>query len=144
MLQRITLFYVYSPYFLTTNFSRFPFNFNLPSTTRSHTYRENFYFVDWFHGCALHSDRSTAGCETHKNFANESICLLADNVQNKVVTIHRSQGGIENAVPPSFAINCFIKKHRYNNLTCIYSTLDTNFHWMSRTSFVKCGFCELQ
>jgi hypothetical protein len=25
-------------------------------------YRENFYFVDRFHGSALHGDRCTAGC----------------------------------------------------------------------------------
>jgi hypothetical protein len=27
----------------------------------------------------------------HANFDDESICLLADNIQNEVVTIHRSQ-----------------------------------------------------
>jgi hypothetical protein len=52
---------------------------------------EDFYFVDLFHGSALHGDRLTAGCEAHTNFADESICLLADNVHNEVVTIHRSQ-----------------------------------------------------
>jgi hypothetical protein len=54
-------------------------------------YREDFYFVDRFHGSALHSDRCAAGCEAHMNFADESACLTADNVRNEVVTIHRSQ-----------------------------------------------------
>jgi hypothetical protein len=31
-----------------------------------------------------------ASCEAHTNFADESMCLLAENIQN-VVTIHRSQ-----------------------------------------------------
>jgi hypothetical protein len=35
-------------------------------------------------------DQCTAGCEVDTYFANESICLLADNVRNEVVTIHRS------------------------------------------------------
>jgi hypothetical protein len=55
------------------------------------SYREDFYFVDRFHGSAHHGDRCTAGCEAHTNFADESACLLADNVRNDVVTIHRSQ-----------------------------------------------------
>jgi hypothetical protein len=37
----------------------------------------------------LHGDRCTAR-EAHTNFADGSICLLADNVRNQVVTIHRS------------------------------------------------------
>jgi hypothetical protein len=53
-------------------------------------YREDFYFVDRFHGSALHDDRCTAGCEVHTNFADESVCLMANNVRNEVVTIHRS------------------------------------------------------
>jgi hypothetical protein len=53
--------------------------------------REDFYFVDQFHGSALHGDRCTAGCEVHTNFADESGCLMADNVRNEVVVIYRSQ-----------------------------------------------------
>jgi hypothetical protein len=34
-------------------------------------------------------DRFTA--EAHMHFADESICLLANNVRNEVVAIHRSQ-----------------------------------------------------
>jgi hypothetical protein len=39
----------------------------------------------------VHGDRCTAGCEADTNFVGESICLLADNFRNEVVTIHRSQ-----------------------------------------------------
>jgi hypothetical protein len=45
-------------------------------------YREGFYLVDRFHSCALHGDRCTAGCEAHKNFADKSARLTADNVRN--------------------------------------------------------------
>jgi hypothetical protein len=36
-------------------------------------------------------DRCAAGCEAHTNFADESASLMADNVRNEVVPIHRSQ-----------------------------------------------------
>jgi hypothetical protein len=49
-------------------------------------YREDFYFVDRFHGSALHGYRCIAGCEAHTNFADESACLTADNILNEVVT----------------------------------------------------------
>jgi hypothetical protein len=42
------------------------------------------------HGSAFDGSHCTTCCEADMNFANESVCLLADNVQN-VVTIHRSQ-----------------------------------------------------
>jgi hypothetical protein len=58
-------------------------------------YREDFYFVDRFHGSALHGDRCTAGCEAHTNFRDESGCLTADNVRNEVVKIHRSQQALK-------------------------------------------------
>jgi hypothetical protein len=54
-------------------------------------YKEDFYFVDRFHGSVLHSDWCTAGFEMHTNFVDESACLMANNVRNEVVTIHRSQ-----------------------------------------------------
>jgi hypothetical protein len=57
----------------------------------SNLYKEVIYFVDRFHGSALHGDRCTAGCEAHMNFADEPACPAADNDRNKVVTIHRSQ-----------------------------------------------------
>jgi hypothetical protein len=55
-------------------------------------YREDFYFVDWFHCSALHSDWCTTGCEVHTNFVDESACLTADKIRNEVVTIHRLNG----------------------------------------------------
>jgi hypothetical protein len=58
-------------------------------------YRDDFYFVDQFHGSVLHSDRCTAGREVYKKFADESACLTADNVQNEVVIIHRSQEALK-------------------------------------------------
>jgi hypothetical protein len=54
-------------------------------------YREYFYFVDRFHGSALHGCRCADCCEAHTNFADESACLTADNIWNEVVTIQRSQ-----------------------------------------------------
>jgi hypothetical protein len=53
-------------------------------------YRGDFYFVDRFHGCALHGGRCSACREAYTNFPDESACLTADNVRNEVVTIHRS------------------------------------------------------
>jgi hypothetical protein len=54
-------------------------------------YREDFYFVDRFHGSALHGNQCTASCEAHTNFADESACLMASNFQKEVVTVHRWQ-----------------------------------------------------
>jgi hypothetical protein len=34
----------------------------------------------------LHSDSCTTGCEAQMNFDVESVCLLADNVQNELVS----------------------------------------------------------
>jgi hypothetical protein len=42
-----------------------------------------FNSVDRFHGSTLHGDRCTAGCEAHTNYADESVCLMADNVWNE-------------------------------------------------------------
>jgi hypothetical protein len=54
-------------------------------------HREDFYFVDWFHGSACYTVTGVLLAEGHTNFADESACLIVDNIQNKVVTIHRSQ-----------------------------------------------------
>jgi hypothetical protein len=54
-------------------------------------YRQDFYFVDRFHGSEIHSDRCTATCEAHTNCPDESARLRADNVRNEVVTMRRSQ-----------------------------------------------------
>jgi hypothetical protein len=56
---------------------------------------EDFHFVDQFHDSALHSDWCIAGCKAHNNFADESACLMADNIWNEVVTIHRSQEALK-------------------------------------------------
>jgi hypothetical protein len=52
---------------------------------------EDFYFVDQFHGSALLGDGGAPSREEHTNFADESACLTADNIQNEIVTIHISQ-----------------------------------------------------
>jgi hypothetical protein len=41
-------------------------------------YREDFYFVDRFHGSMLHGDRGAACCEAHTTFADESACPQVD------------------------------------------------------------------
>jgi hypothetical protein len=43
------------------------------------------------YGSAHHADRCTTGCEAHTNLADESKCLLADNVRIKYLqfTYHR-------------------------------------------------------
>jgi hypothetical protein len=52
------------------------------------TFIQGLFYIYWcIHGCALHGDQCTAGCEAHASFANES----ADNIWNEVVTFDRSQ-----------------------------------------------------
>jgi hypothetical protein len=72
--------------------------------------------------------------EAHINFADESACLTAENLRNEIVTIHRSSQMVSK-MPSSLHVdtfrNCFVKKHRYNNPSCTYSTPDNNFHWMA-------------
>jgi hypothetical protein len=48
-----------------------------------HIHREDFYFVNPFHGCALHGDQCAAYCDAHTNFAYESACLTGDDVRNE-------------------------------------------------------------
>jgi hypothetical protein len=43
----------------------------------------------------VHGDRCTAGYEAHRNFADETIYLLANTIRNEVVTIHRSQEALK-------------------------------------------------
>jgi hypothetical protein len=61
----------------------------------SRNHREDFYFVDRFHG-----DRGAACPEVHTNFAEKSACLTAHNVRNGVRS-YNSQitGGVANAAP---------------------------------------------
>jgi hypothetical protein len=47
--------------------------------------------VDQVHGSALHGGQCAACYKALMNFASESACLMADNVWNEVVTIHRIQ-----------------------------------------------------
>jgi hypothetical protein len=54
-------------------------------------YRKDFYFVYRFHGSALHGGRCAVCYEAHTNFADESVCLTADNVRNEAVTVHIPQ-----------------------------------------------------
>jgi hypothetical protein len=49
-------------------------------------------YLCWLvHGSVLHGDRCTIGCKVDTDFADESICLLADNIEIEVLRIHRSQ-----------------------------------------------------
>jgi hypothetical protein len=51
----------------------------------------------------------------YTNFGDESACLMADNVRNEVVTIHRSLVMLKMLslyTQVSFAINYFVKKTR--------------------------------
>jgi hypothetical protein len=41
-------------------------------------YKEDFYFVDHFHGCALQREQDAACCEVHTTFADESACLTTN------------------------------------------------------------------
>jgi hypothetical protein len=70
-----------------------------PARSINYYYREDFYFVDQFHCSALQGDQCTTGCEVHTNFADESACLMVDNVWNEVVNNSQITGGVENAVP---------------------------------------------
>jgi hypothetical protein len=61
---------------------------------------EDFFFVDRFHGSALHNCPCATFCQAQKNFAYESACLTADNFRNEGKLLLSSQitGGLENAV----------------------------------------------
>jgi hypothetical protein len=60
-------------------------------------YREDFYFVDRFHGSELHGGRRAAYCQANTNFFDESDCLKADDFRNEGKFL--LTGGIENALP---------------------------------------------
>jgi hypothetical protein len=51
----------------------------------------------------------------------------------------------KNGLNISFIITCFTKEHRSSSLSCSYSRRQVPFltGW-SWTSWVRCGFCELQ
>jgi hypothetical protein len=49
-------------------------------------------YLSWaVHSAALHGDQCTTSCKVDMNFADESIYLLANKIQNEIVTIHGSQ-----------------------------------------------------
>jgi hypothetical protein len=60
-------------------------------TSPCHILKGGSYLYLPIRGFELHGDWCTVSCEVHTNFADESIRLLADDVRNEVVTIHRSQ-----------------------------------------------------
>jgi hypothetical protein len=43
-------------------------------------YTGSSYLASPVHGVTLHGNRCTAICEAHTNFADESVCLIANNV----------------------------------------------------------------
>jgi hypothetical protein len=113
----------------------------LPAKFSRTLYREDLYFVDQIHGSVLHSDQCTAGCMVHMNFTNESACLMADNIRNEVVTIQRSQGVLKMLslyMGISFSINCFVKKCRYSNTSCIAAYQTATLTVWIRTLWVRC------
>jgi hypothetical protein len=59
-------------------------------------YREVLTFVDW----------CTTSCEVDTYFADESMCLLADNIWNEVVNNSQITGGVENAIHLHADIPC--------------------------------------
>jgi hypothetical protein len=48
-------------------------------------------FRKFFREVLTFADRGAACREAHTNFADESLCLSADNIRHEVVTLHRSQ-----------------------------------------------------
>jgi hypothetical protein len=67
------------------------------------------------------------------NFADESACLTADNIQNEVVTSHRSQEVLKmlsSVHKVLFTINCFVK-NTGTEIFLAFSTPDANFLWMA-------------
>jgi hypothetical protein len=75
---------------------------NIKENFYVYIYREVRTFVDW-----VSSNWWPTGDEAHMNFANESVCLLANNVQNEVVTITR---GVENAGHPTHRLSLHCQK----------------------------------
>jgi hypothetical protein len=59
-------------------------------------------YLCWLvHGSALHSNWCTISCKADTDFADESMCLLADNIKTEVLRIHRSQ-----KVLKMLSVNC--------------------------------------
>jgi hypothetical protein len=69
-------------------------------------YKSFINFVGWF--TALHfmaTNRCTAGRKAHANIVDESTCLMANDIHNEVVTIHRSQEVMK--MPSSLHVDIF-------------------------------------
>jgi hypothetical protein len=74
---------------------------------------------------------------------------MAYVVRNEVVNTSQITGGVENAVPAHRDIPRI--GGRGSDLPCeavlqeyLQFPYFSYFHWMERTSWVRCGFCELQ
>jgi hypothetical protein len=71
---------------------------------------------------------------------------MADNIQNEVVTILRSQEVLKmlSCLQIFFAINCFVNDMGTTILLALTAHQTPTFTGWSGTSWVRCGFCELQ
>jgi hypothetical protein len=70
--------------FTVLNYSTKP-----PIFSTNFAYIKDFYFVDRFHGPALHGDRCDAGCEANTNFADDSASLTTGTIQMEVAAMHK-------------------------------------------------------
>jgi hypothetical protein len=68
------------------------------------------------HGSTLDGNQYTTSSEADTNFADESICLLADNVQNEVVTIHIPQVVLKMLPPPPHHVDILRTRGRGSDL----------------------------
>jgi hypothetical protein len=59
-------------------FFRYPSQLVIHNHPTIRHYTERFITFLAGYGSALHGVRCTAGCEVHKNFADDSVCLMAD------------------------------------------------------------------
>jgi hypothetical protein len=69
---------------------RFNADLIFQSTAFSFCYRDDFYLLTPYMALRFMAT-GAPGCEVHTNFADESVSLTADNIQNEVVIIHRPQ-----------------------------------------------------
>jgi hypothetical protein len=87
----------------------------------------------------------TGALPAHANFAVESACLMADNIRNEVVTIHRSQvvfkmlSSLHADFFFFFAINCFVKNKVHRSFLHLQHTR----HQLSLEGFSSCVILAL-
>jgi hypothetical protein len=93
--------------------------------------------MDQVHGSALHGGQRATCCEAHTNFANESACLMADNVPNVTVIIHRSQAVLKmlSSLHVDILHNCFVKK---THVQQSFLHLQHTRHQLSLDDFSNC------